>query len=97
VIGDCAVCERALGPDSGPMAGGLVRHKGRGLCSRCYTVVRRAGQLHEYPLARRARSEALLAEVVFLRDVGVTHPADVAARLGVSRRTVERYRAAVAA
>jgi hypothetical protein len=92
VIGDCTVCERALGPDSGPMDGGLVRHKGRGLCTRCYTAARRAGRLHEYPLARRERSEALRAEVEFLRDVhGVTHPVDVAARLGVCRRTVERH------
>ena len=76
-VAECACCEQVL-----PILA-------RGLCSRCRSWHRTHGTIDDYGYTKADR----LADYVRLRDSGWYDVGQAAARIGVSRRTAERYEA----
>jgi hypothetical protein len=69
-------------------------HKARNLCTTCYDRHENAGTLHHHPLLHAwATTRGRVDDYTHLRHTHDLSIGDAAARLGIHKRTAERYEA----
>lgn len=71
-------------------------HRRRSLCTTCYRLHAESGTLHWFPALARGKYRPTQGRIEDYREVLAGEHIEMAAsRLGVSRRTVERYAAQI--
>ena len=90
IVGLCALCEIPMcsAKHTPPRGAWYDKHKGRGLCSACYGVQRRAGSLERFPRSTKPWAQTF-QEFQELRPSGMTRR-EIAKTLGITITALDK-------